>query len=143
MGDKGAKVINMNGQPAGTDGTLTKYNFVGTPPTMYEHMPEVGEYRTMTVTVECTASGHKKKADGSYPAATWAIREAAIGREVDPPSDVDPDQTTIDEAIDEIQNEENAEGSEDDGVVDPDAEPDAEETTNTAYDVFNDGQRSD
>lgn len=105
MVDKGKKVRNQNGAPDGNDGELTRYNFVGTPPTMYEHMPEVGEYRTMTVTVECTAAGHKKKADGSYPAATWAIREAAIGKQVDPPSDVDPDQITTDEVIEEIENE--------------------------------------
>ena len=126
MADKGKKVRNQNGAPDGNDGELTRYNFVGTPPTMYEHMPEVGEYRTMTVTVECTAAGHKKKADGSYPAATWAIREATIGREVDPPSDVDPDQITTDEVIEEIENEEDPDRISDDEEAALVAEAEAE-----------------
>lgn len=94
-----------NGTEPGTDSDMVRYNFSGSPNGLYEHMPEVGEHRVMTVTVECTSAGHKKNRDGSYPAATWALRELTLGREVDPPSDNDPNQITVDEALEEIEGE--------------------------------------
>lgn len=116
-----AEVKTFNGTEPGTDSDMVKYTFTGSPNGLFTHMPKVGEYRVMTVTVECTSAGHKKNRDGSYPAANWAMREAIIGREAEAPAkpekkskkkdeDHDPDQMTVDDALAE-------------GEADPDADP--------------------
>lgn len=137
-----AIVKNLNGTEPGTDGDMVKYNFNGSPNSLFEHVPVVGEYRVMTVTVECTQSGHKKNRDGSYSVATFAIREATLGRETEAPpkpekkrkgksaDDPDPNQVTVDEAITESAAEAEGEAA----ASESDAAAEAAESNN--YDPF-------
>lgn len=100
-GSKGQKVSNNNGTTPGTDGTQTKYKFSGSPTSLFEHSPKVGEVRVMTITVECTSAGDEQIRDGVRHVANFAVREATLGRQTTLPET--DGQTAIDD--DEIADE--------------------------------------
>lgn len=81
-----AKVINMK-QPGTTAEGFTKYRFSGTPTDQFEHRPEVGEYRTLTVVVECVGEGYDLIADGKRHITKWRVLEATLGKRVDRSAD--------------------------------------------------------
>ncbi|MFI7527530.1 hypothetical protein [Nocardia salmonicida] len=84
-----AKVTNFNGSHGTSDG-MTKYRFSGSPTDQFEHRASVGEVRTMTVTVECTAEGFDAVTDGVRHQTKWRVLEAHLGALVERP-DVEPE----------------------------------------------------
>lgn len=95
---RGKQVTNMNGTDAGTDGSLVKYAFSGSPTGLFELAPEAGNVYVMTVTVECTNGTHRRLTrDGTQLVAGWAVREVVIGRKTELADRDDPNQTAIDD----------------------------------------------
>lgn len=76
--NKGAKVKKSNGEKGTAEG-FTKFYFSGTPPEQFEHKPEVGEQRTMTVVVECKHSGNEGTDKGVVHQTKWKVVNAEIG----------------------------------------------------------------
>lgn len=74
-----SKVHNFNGTPDGQSDSMVKYSFSGSPTSLYEHTPKVGEQRVMSVTVECTLSGTDQVKDGDRAIARWKVVDAGIG----------------------------------------------------------------
>lgn len=97
--ERGKKVTNANGTEPGTDGTLVKYMFSGSPQDMFDFAPQAGEVRVMTVVAECTRdTGRRLTHDGKQLVAPWAIREVTLGRQTTlRDDDHDPGQTAIDD----------------------------------------------
>lgn len=75
-------VKNFNGTPDDQSDTMVKYSFSGSPTTLYEHVPEPGERRTMTVVVECTLSGTDIVKDGERAIARFKVVDAELGKPV-------------------------------------------------------------
>ena len=62
---RGKKVTHHNGTEPGADSEMVKYRFSGSPTSLFEHAPEAGEVRVLTVTAQCTNGTHGKLgADG-------------------------------------------------------------------------------
>lgn len=79
---KGQKVTNANGTDPGTDGSMVKFRFSGSPTSLYELSPEAGDVFVMTCTVQCTNGTHRKLgADGTFLEASFAVRECVVGRQ--------------------------------------------------------------
>ncbi|AXQ62958.1 hypothetical protein SEA_ASHERTHEMAN_51 [Gordonia phage Ashertheman] len=99
MTERGKKVTNANGTDPGTDGSLVKYMFSGSPQDMFEFAPQAGEVRVMTVVAECTRDTSRRLThDGKQMVAPWAIREVTLGRPTTlRDDDADPNQTAIDD----------------------------------------------
>lgn len=105
---KAQKVTNANGTTPGTDGDQVKYKFSGSPTGLYEHRPEAGEVRVMTVTVECTSVGDEVIKDGVRHVSNWAVRAATLGRQTTLPDN--PDQMSIDD-VDDPQDDDDSKPS--------------------------------
>ncbi|OZC59237.1 hypothetical protein CH276_22580 [Rhodococcus sp. 06-470-2] len=86
-----ATVKNFNGTPDGQSDTMVKYSFSGSPTTLYEHVPEPGERRTMTIVVECTLSGTDIVKDGERAIARFKVVDAELGKPVVKPASDDPE----------------------------------------------------
>lgn len=82
-----AKVIAHNGVTGGTADGFTKYRFSGSPTDQFEHRGEVGEVRSMSVTVECVAEGYDQVADGVRHQTKWRVTNATLGDPVERPAD--------------------------------------------------------
>ncbi|UVF60739.1 hypothetical protein SEA_BOBBOB_51 [Gordonia phage BobBob] len=128
MTERGKKVTNANGTSPGTDGSLVKYMFSGSPQDMFEFAPQAGEVRVMTVVAECTRDTSRRLThDGKQMVAPWAIREVTLGRPTTLRDDSDPNQTKIDDPDQQPDNGEpdaetkaaDAEQAEVDKVPDP------------------------
>lgn len=79
---KGQRVTNANGTDPGTDGSMVKFRFSGSPTSLYELSPEAGDVFVMTCTVQCTNGTHRKLgADGTFLEASFAVRECVVGRQ--------------------------------------------------------------
>lgn len=72
---------NPNGDKGTTEG-MALYRFTGTPTTQYEHIPEPGERRTMTITVERSAVIEDEIKDGERTIVRWKVIEAELGKPV-------------------------------------------------------------
>ncbi|WP_158171419.1 DUF7171 family protein [Rhodococcus sp. JT-3] len=88
-----SKVHNFNGTPDGQSDSMVKYSFSGSPTSLYEHTPKVGEQRVMSVTVECTLSGTDQVKDGDRAIARWKVVDAGIGTMA---KRADADEPTLD-----------------------------------------------
>lgn len=88
-----SKVHNFNGTPDGQSDSMVKYSFSGSPTSLYEHTPKVGEQRVMSVTVECTLSGTDQVKDGDRAIARWKVIDAGIGTMA---KRADADEPTLD-----------------------------------------------
>ena len=105
---KGQKVTNYNGTEPGADSEMVKYRFSGSPTSLFEHAPEAGEVRVLTVTAQCTNGTHGKLgADGTFLEASWAIREVVIGRQTTLKEPVEQTATDDDEIAEESAAAEN------------------------------------
>lgn len=82
-----ARVTAHNGDTHGTADGFTKYRFSGSPTDQFEHRGEVGELRTMTITVECVAEGFDQVNDGVRHQTKWKVLNATLGASVERPAD--------------------------------------------------------
>lgn len=82
-----ARVTNHNGDNHSTAEGFTKFSFRGSPPEQFEHRPEVGEIRTMSVTVECVASGYEQIQEGVRHKTAWRVTNATLGEAIERPAD--------------------------------------------------------
>ncbi|GGG04375.1 hypothetical protein GCM10007304_18110 [Rhodococcoides trifolii] len=80
---------NPNGDKSTVDG-MAKYSFSGSPTDQFEHIAEVNEMRTMTITVICRASGKETIEDGERTHVKWRVVNAELGKSVDKPA-ADPE----------------------------------------------------
>ncbi|MFE2995044.1 hypothetical protein ACFXG4_08535 [Nocardia sp. NPDC059246] len=81
-----AKVTRHNGTKGTAEG-FTRYNFLGMPTDQFEHRPEIGEIRSMSVTVECTGSGYEQIAEGVRHKTKWKVTNATLGETIERPRD--------------------------------------------------------
>ncbi|MGW4718310.1 DUF7171 family protein [Nocardia sp. NPDC004260] len=80
-----AKVTTFNGTKGTAEG-FSRYFFRGSPTDQFEHRPEVGEVRVMSVTVECVASGFDQISDGIRHKSSWKVVNATLGEAVERPA---------------------------------------------------------
>lgn len=85
-----AKVTTHNGATGTTASGMSKYRFAGSPTDQFEHIPAVGECRTMKVTVECVAVGDELVVDGTRHVTKWRVLEAEPGTMAKRPDNDDP-----------------------------------------------------
>ncbi|UVF61674.1 hypothetical protein SEA_APUNK_53 [Gordonia phage APunk] len=98
---RGKRVKTANGTEPGTDSSMVKFRFSGSPTSLFELTPEAGDTFVMTCTVQCTNGTHRKLgADGTFLEASFAVREVVIGRQT---TLRDKGQTAVDD--DEIAKE--------------------------------------
>lgn len=136
-----AKVTTFNGSNGTSDG-MTKYRFSGSPTDQFEHRAHVGEVRTMSVTVECTAEGYDQVSDGVRHQTKWRVLEATLGTLVERPK-VEPELPFDSEDEDDTSyGDYTGEESQADDEADPvdSAAAEAEPTGGTVTQIFSDAQ---
>lgn len=75
-----AEVHNQQGDSAATAEGMVRYAFSGKAPDQYEYLPEIGETRTMSVQVLCTAHEDKATAnEGIQRIVKFKVVNAEVG----------------------------------------------------------------
>lgn len=74
-----AKVKNHNGASKTTTEGMAKYSFLSSPTSQFEHVPDPGEQRVMSVVVECKSVSDEKVDEGVRKHVKWKVVEAEIG----------------------------------------------------------------